>query len=126
MAEFHGANDYLESEEDEPFEPPVVPIMMLRQEMADRQGFPVEQPTPLVPDQDGHYPFKINPELSDAEQAAVQQMLHRNLDVFAFTREQLGYTHLAKHTIDTGDHPPVFQKPYRMSAKEAQLVESEV
>ena len=34
-------------------------------------------------------------------------------DVFALDNSELGCTSLVKHTIDTGDHPPIKQQPYR-------------
>ena len=34
-------------------------------------------------------------------------------DVFALDNSELGCTSLVKHTIDTGDNPPIKQQPYR-------------
>ena len=39
--------------------------------------------------------------------ALVEDFLKRELKV---TKKELGTTHLAKHTIDVGDHPPIKQK----------------
>jgi hypothetical protein len=93
--------------------------------MADRHGFPIEPPT-IQPNDKGFYPFRINTDLTREQHNDLQQLLHDNKDVFAFERYQITPTHLAKFKIDTGDHPPVYQKPYRLSYKESQVVEQEV
>lgn len=36
-------------------------------------------------------------------------------DIFALKPEELGRTGLVQHRIDTGDDPPVRQRPYRVS-----------
>ena len=42
-----------------------------------------------------------------------ETLMNDNLDLFAESDLQLGRTGLVKISIDTGDHPPIKQKPYR-------------
>ena len=46
-------------------------------------------------------------ELTKTQMALVENFLKRELKV---SNTELGATHLAKHTIDVGDHPPIKQK----------------
>jgi len=67
--------------------------------------------TPVVPDnQDNRYP------MTEEEEAALQELLRSFDDVFADDISELqGQMQTrVKHSIDTGDHPPVHIKPYRI------------
>ena len=46
-------------------------------------------------------------ELSKTQMALVENFLKRELKV---SKKELGASHLAEHTIDVGDHPPIKQK----------------
>ena len=43
--------------------------------------------------------------------------MHDYRDIFALTLEELGRTDLVQHHIDTGDHPPIRSRPYRVQTK---------
>ena len=47
-------------------------------------------------------------------------------DIFALKPEELGRTGLVQHRIDTGDHPPVRQRPYRVSDTQRGIIEENV
>lgn len=44
-------------------------------------------------------------------------------DIFALKPEELGRTGLVQHRIDTGDHPPVRQRPYHVSNTQRGIIE---
>ena len=41
----------------------------------------------------------------------LEDLLLNSIDVFALNDSELGRTSLVKHSIDTGDHPPIKQQP---------------
>ena len=43
----------------------------------------------------------------------LRKLLEEYSDVFALDDSELGCTNLVQHVIDTGDHPPIKQQPYR-------------
>ena len=43
----------------------------------------------------------------------LEDLLLNSVDVFALNDSELGRTSLVKHSIDTGDHPPIKQQPCR-------------
>ena len=47
------------------------------------------------------------------EQEALKAFLIENADVFALDNKELGRTDIVTHCIDTGDHKPIHQTPYR-------------
>ena len=51
-------------------------------------------------------------DMSAAERQAVEDFVQKNADVFSKSEYDIGRTHLARHRIDTGDHPP-FREPLR-------------
>jgi hypothetical protein len=55
-------------------------------------------------------------DLTEEQRAELNQLLHENRDVFAFTDDELGHTSLVQHHIgDTGNAQPIRQQPYRIS-----------
>ena len=52
--------------------------------------------------------------VSEAQRQKLQELLDKNNDLFAKNDCDLGRTHLVKAKIDTGDHPPIKQAPYRL------------
>ena len=65
-------------------------------------------------------------QLIPAERNLFEGLIFDNLDVFAFTRDQLTATHLGTHKIPTGDAAPIAQRPYRLSFHEQQVEREEV
>lgn len=56
---------------------------------------------------------KGNFELSRNERWAGIQLLTKYVDCFTTNGGQLGQSTLVQHRIDTGEHPPIHQAPYR-------------
>ncbi|UYV60444.1 hypothetical protein LAZ67_1001171, partial [Cordylochernes scorpioides] len=67
--------------------------------------------------------FQINENLSPKEQKELKQVLGRYGDLFS---SRLGRTNLAKHRIDTEDAKPIKHKPYRVSAKERDIIKEQI
>ncbi|UYV66907.1 hypothetical protein LAZ67_4003288, partial [Cordylochernes scorpioides] len=67
--------------------------------------------------------FQINENLSPKEQKELKQVLERYGDLFS---SRLGRTNLAKHRIDTKDAKPIKHKPYRVSAKERDIIKEQI
>ncbi|UYV82801.1 hypothetical protein LAZ67_22000913, partial [Cordylochernes scorpioides] len=66
---------------------------------------------------------QINENLSPKEQKELKQVLERYGDLFS---SRLGRTNLAKHRIDTEDAKPIKHKPYRVSAKERDIIKEQI
>ena len=54
-------------------------------------------------------------DLNPNEKEKLTNLIHEFSDIFAEDASELGRTSVIKHHIDTGDHHPVRQKPYRVS-----------
>ncbi|KAL4427930.1 hypothetical protein ABPG75_002019 [Micractinium tetrahymenae] len=67
----------------------------------------------------------FGPQLSPAEVQALKDLLWENRDVFSWHKWDLGRAHVT-HTIETGDHPPIAVRPYRLSHYERQEVQKEI
>ncbi|UYV74885.1 hypothetical protein LAZ67_12001673, partial [Cordylochernes scorpioides] len=66
---------------------------------------------------------KSGPRLYADEQKELKQVLERYGDLFS---SRLGRTNLAKHRIDTEDAKPIKHKPYRVSAKERDIIKEQI
>ena len=64
--------------------------------------------------------------MSEAQQQKIQKMLDRNSDLFAKNDCDLGRTTLVKAKIDTGDHPPIKQRPYRLPFSQRTIVQEHI
>ena len=53
--------------------------------------------------------------MTQSQQTRLQALLTKYDDIFAYTPDQLGRSSIVKHTIDTGDHPPIRLRSYRTS-----------
>ena len=51
--------------------------------------------------------------LNPDEQVRLTKLLNDYRDVFAFSQEEIGRTSVVQHHTDTGNSPPVRQRPYR-------------
>ena len=65
---------------------------------------------------------KLNP----VELKKLKEVLAESTDVFALDDSELGCTSLVQHSIDTGDHHPVKQQPYRTPVVYREKIESMV
>ena len=71
------------------------------------------------------------PKLQDAPinqrtKLELEQLLIRKSDCFAEDEHQLGTTPLITMSIDTGDHPPVAERPYTLALKHHDWVKAEI
>ena len=57
----------------------------------------------------GISPNKLSPD----QMQELKSLLHDCSDVFALTDQELGCTGIVHHSIDTGEHRPIKQQPYR-------------
>ena len=64
--------------------------------------------------------------VSEAQRQKIQTMLDRNSDLFAKNDCDLGRTTLVKAKIDTGDHPPIKQRPYRLPFSQRTIVQEHI
>ena len=64
--------------------------------------------------------------VSEAQRQKLQELLDKNNDLFAKNDCDLGRTHLVKAKIDTGDHPPIKQAPYRLPFSQRQMVQEHI
>ncbi|UYV78515.1 hypothetical protein LAZ67_16001841 [Cordylochernes scorpioides] len=67
--------------------------------------------------------FQINENLSYKENEQLKQVLEKYADLFS---SGLGRSNLAKHRIDTEGAKPIKHKPYRVSAKEREIIKEQI
>ncbi|UYV69515.1 hypothetical protein LAZ67_6003871 [Cordylochernes scorpioides] len=67
--------------------------------------------------------FQINENLAYTEKEQLKQVLERYEDLFS---SGLGRSNLAKHRIDTEGAKPIKHKPYRVSAKEREIIKEQI
>lgn len=60
------------------------------------------------------------------QQAKLNQLLHENRGVFAFTDDESGHTSFVQHHIDTGNVQPIRQQPYRVSRTVRNRIDEQV
>ena len=65
-------------------------------------------------------------DVSDEHQKAVQDLCHEFKDIFSVDSGDIGKTPLVEMEIDTGDSPPITQKPYTLPLKHAEWVQKEL
>ena len=73
----------------------------------------------------------VSPDFTEAQapdehREVLTKLLKRNADVFAATDTDFGMTNTVKMTIDTGNHRPIKQKPYRTPLTKMQTVNEAV
>ncbi|UYV60745.1 hypothetical protein LAZ67_1002098, partial [Cordylochernes scorpioides] len=67
--------------------------------------------------------FQINENVSYKEKEQLKQVLEKYADLFS---SGLGRSNLAKHRIDTEGTKPIKHKPYRVSAKEREIIKEQI
>ena len=65
-------------------------------------------------------------DVSDEHQKAFQDLCHEFKDIFLVDSGDIGKTPLVEMEIDTGDSPPITQKPYTLPLKHAEWVQKEL
>ena len=62
-------------------------------------------------------------DLTESQKADLQNLLNEYRDIFALKPNELGRTNVVQHHIDTGDHPPIKQRPYRVPMAQRERIE---
>ena len=79
---------------------------------------PTKEPQAEVPD----VPVDLaNADLTDSQKTELQRLINEYRDVFA--PQELGRTNLVQHHINTGDHPPIRQRAYRVPEAQKRRIE---
>ena len=65
-------------------------------------------------------------DISDEHQNAFKELCHEFKDIFLVDSGDIGKTPLVEMEIDTGDIPPISQKPYTLPLKHAEWVQKEL
>ncbi|KAI5454141.1 hypothetical protein NCC49_005131 [Naganishia albida] len=65
----------------------------------------------------------INPQLTDAQQEAMRDVIRRQHNSFAYGDRKLGRTDLAVMKIETGDAAPISQPPYHASPAGRKIID---
>ena len=65
-------------------------------------------------------------DISDEHQNAFKELCHEFKDIFLVDSGDIGKTPLVEMEIDTGDSPPITQKPYTLPLKHAEWVQKEL
>ena len=65
-------------------------------------------------------------DVSDEHQKAFQDLCHEFKDIFSVDSGDIGKTPLVEMENDTGDSPPITQKPYTLPLKHAEWVQKEL
>lgn len=68
----------------------------------------------------------IASDLTPQQTDELQRVLLSYIDVFDLGGRPLGQATGVTHRINTGDAPPIHRRPYRVSATERQIIQSEV
>ena len=56
----------------------------------------------------------------------LQEIINEYGSIFAADNSQIGFTHLIKMDIDTGEHPPISMRPYKTSLTHCKRLEEEI
>lgn len=70
--------------------------------------------------------FLSDPSVPEEYKADIDRLLSTNQDVFAKKDSELGHTDTVKLTIDTGDHPPIQRRPYRIPLNKRKIVDDAI
>ena len=84
--------------------------------------------TPTLPSADDEtVPLDLTSSTLDGPQLTqLTALIAEYRNIFALKPEELGRTGLVQHHIDTGDNPPVRQRPYRVSDTQRSIIEEHV
>ena len=65
-------------------------------------------------------------DVSEEHQNAFKELCNESKDIFSVDSSDIGKTPLVEMEIDTGDSPPITQKPYTLPLKHAEWVQNEL
>ncbi|KAE8883743.1 hypothetical protein PF007_g22418 [Phytophthora fragariae] len=90
-----------------------------------------DSPREAMPGLKEAYRAEMEADFTDSKLGGEQQELLRSLlgdfrDMFVESSLKPGRTDLLKFSIDTGTHPPIKQRPYRVSNAEGDVMEAEI
>ncbi|UYV66767.1 K02A2.6-like, partial [Cordylochernes scorpioides] len=69
----------------------------------------------------------IDTDISNEDRVRLLDILRKYTDVFEFQKASFKTSSLkVKHRIETGDHAPIKQRPYRVSPRERSIIQTEV
>lgn len=82
---------------------------------------------PTAVDRDSPTPLDVHTDgLTEELKIQLQTMLANYKDVFAYTPAQLGRCSIVKHTIDTGNHPPIRLRSYRTTPTNKDEIDKQI
>ena len=67
-----------------------------------------------------------NAPITDEDRSNFKELCNKYTDIFSRSSEDIGHTPLLKMDIDTGDSPPVCQRPYSLPLKHVEWVTKEL
>ena len=67
-----------------------------------------------------------NAPITDEDRSNFKELCNKYTDIFSRSSEDIGHTPLLKMDIDTGDNPPVCQRPYSLPLKHVEWVTKEL
>uniref|UniRef100_A0A158P4I8 RNA-directed DNA polymerase n=1 Tax=Tetranychus urticae TaxID=32264 RepID=A0A158P4I8_TETUR len=70
--------------------------------------------------------LEVNEDLEKETLRQLNDLISNYRVVFAATSEELGFSRVYTHRIETGNHPPISQKPYRMSEQKRLIAEKSI
>lgn len=70
--------------------------------------------------------INLGDQLSTENHKKLLDLLNEFLDIFATSNYELGRTNICIKNIDTGDHTPIHQVPYRVSFKEREIINVQI
>ena len=103
--------------------PPTVREKKLEKSQSDIPSHFITSPADVAgPLKDSLHDFKVTEE----ETKAFKALCEKYFDVFSENSGDIGRTSLIKMDIDTGENPPVCQRPYTLPLKKAEWVKKEL
>jgi len=70
--------------------------------------------------------LQIEPSLANTDKASLLSLIHDFPSLFVQDYNDLGRTSLITHSIDTGEHQPIKQQPYRITQQQRAVIETEI
>ena len=67
-----------------------------------------------------------NSALSSEEQSRLRELLNDYRDIFAVHHDELGHNNIIQHHIETGYHPPIRSRPYRVPHAQKEATEEHI
>ena len=91
--------------------------------------YPVGTPAPNqpIPNRLDSVPVDLSTSvLTPEEQARLRCLLNEYRDIFAVQPGELGRTNIVQHHIETGNHPPIRSRPYRVPHAQREVIDKHI